>query len=73
MIPQQKHYISIYAAGKFGAEKEGKSMVIQSALCGFKSSGAAYRVHFAVTLIVSRSKASKADPDGWLPEATKAI
>ena len=59
-------------AGKeFGPEDEGKTMIISRALYGLKSSGAAYRAHFATTLIEMGFKSCMADPDVWLRPAQK--
>jgi Reverse transcriptase (RNA-dependent DNA polymerase) len=60
-----------YAGKEFGADEEGKLMIIRRALYGLKSSGATYRAHFARTLMEIGFCASKADPDVWLREATK--
>ena len=59
-------------AGKeFGPDEEGKIMVIKRALYGLKSSGAAYRAHFANTLIELGFKSCHADPDVWMRPSTK--
>ena len=60
-------------AGKeFGSEDEGKIMIISRALYGLKSSGAAYRAHFATTLIEMGFTSCMADPDVWMRPARKA-
>lgn len=59
-------------AGKeFGPDEEGKIMIIRRALYGLKSSGAAYRAHFAATLTELNFVSCKADPDVWMRPATK--
>jgi Reverse transcriptase (RNA-dependent DNA polymerase) len=59
-------------AGKeFGPDEEGKLMIIRRALYGLKSSGAAYRAHFAATLTELNFVSCKADPDVWMRPATK--
>ena len=60
-------------AGKeFGAEEEGKLMIIRRALYGLKSSGAAYRAHFAATLTEMGFTSCKADPGVWMRPAQKS-
>jgi Reverse transcriptase (RNA-dependent DNA polymerase) len=56
---------------EFGAEEEGCILIIRRALYGLKSSGAAYRAHFAATLIELGFTSCRADPDVWLRPATK--
>jgi hypothetical protein len=46
-------------------------MIIRRALYGLKSSGAAYRAHFAATLAELNFTSCKADPDVWMRPATK--
>jgi hypothetical protein len=46
-------------------------MIITRALYGLKSSGAAYRAHFAITLTEMGFKSCKADPDIWMKPASK--
>jgi hypothetical protein len=59
-------------AGKeFGPDHEGKKMIISRALYGLKSSGAAYRAHFANSLIEMGFKSCMADPDVWMRPAKK--
>jgi Reverse transcriptase (RNA-dependent DNA polymerase) len=60
-----------YAGKEFGAEEEGRLMIIVRALYGLKSSGAAYRAHFAITLTELGFKSCKVDPDVWYRAATK--
>jgi hypothetical protein len=48
---------------KFGPQHLGHIAIIQRALYGLKSSGAAWRAHFAGTLQDMGFKASYADPD----------
>lgn len=60
-------------AGKeFGPDEEGKIMIIRRALYGLKSSGAAYRAHFAATLTELGFTSCKADPDVWMRAAMKS-
>jgi Reverse transcriptase (RNA-dependent DNA polymerase) len=61
-----------YAGKEFGAEEEGSMMIIKWALYRLKSSWAAYRAHFATTLMEIGFHACKADPDVWLREAVKS-
>jgi len=56
----------------FGGDDEGKIAVIVHALYGLKSSGAAWRAHFAQTLSELGFKSSLADPDVWMKPAVKA-
>jgi Reverse transcriptase (RNA-dependent DNA polymerase) len=60
-----------YAGKEFGTDEEGKLMIITRALYGLKSSRAAYRAHFAQTLMDLGFKACKADPDVWMRTAVK--
>jgi hypothetical protein len=46
-------------------------MIIVRALYGLKSSGAAYRTHFAPNLLEMGFTSCKADPDVWMWPATK--
>jgi Reverse transcriptase (RNA-dependent DNA polymerase) len=57
---------------EFGAEEEGKLMISQRALYGLKSSGAAYRAHFAAALTEIGFTSCKADPDVWMQLAQKS-
>jgi Reverse transcriptase (RNA-dependent DNA polymerase) len=47
----------------FGPEEEGSMMIIRRELYGLKSSGAAYRSHFATILLEIGFSSCKADPD----------
>jgi Reverse transcriptase (RNA-dependent DNA polymerase) len=60
-----------YAGKEFGRDMEGKLMIIRRALYGLKSSGAAYRAHFARTIMDMGYTPCKADPDVWLQAARK--
>jgi Reverse transcriptase (RNA-dependent DNA polymerase) len=60
-----------YAGKEFGNNEEGKLIIITHALYGLKSSGAAYRAHFAQTLMDLGFTACKADPDVWMRAAVK--
>jgi Reverse transcriptase (RNA-dependent DNA polymerase) len=53
------------AGPEFGSD-QGRPMLIRRALYGLKSSGAAWRAHFAQTLLTLGYKSSLADPDVWL-------
>ena len=57
-------------AGKEFGDEEGRLMIIRRALYGLKSSGAAYRAHFAQTLSDLGFKSCQADPDVWMRPAT---
>ena len=57
---------------EFGDNDVGKVCVIVRALYGLKSSGAAWRSHFANDLRDMGFQSSLADPDVWLRAATKA-
>jgi hypothetical protein len=59
------------AAGPEFGFKAGLPMIIKKALYGLKSSGAAFRAHFAETLDTMGYKPSYADPDIWLRPAVK--
>jgi hypothetical protein len=60
----------VYAiAGPEFGEDEGKLAIIVRALYGLKSSGAAWRSHFAATLRDIGFIPSYADPDMWYREA----
>eukprot|EP00934_Nitzschia_sp_Nitz4_P002319 Nitzschia sp. Nitz4//scaffold471_size5685//193//5616//NITZ4_009210-RA/size5685-processed-gene-0.1-mRNA-1//1//CDS//3329552692//2319//frame0 len=59
------------AGPEFGDNEEGHTMVIVRALYGLKSSGAAYRSHFAQTLRDLGFTSCLADADVWRREATK--
>jgi hypothetical protein len=63
--------IYIIAGPEFGSE-EGSVMIIQKALYGLKSSGAAFRAHLAETLYDLSYLPTKADPDVWIRPAVKA-
>jgi Reverse transcriptase (RNA-dependent DNA polymerase) len=60
-----------YAGKEFGADEEGKLMIIRRALYGLKSSGAEYRAHFARALMEMGFRACKADLDVWMRPARK--
>ena len=55
---------------EFGSEK-GKVMLVVRALYGLKSSGAAWRKHFAQTSRDLGYVSSKDDPDVWIKSETK--
>lgn len=59
------------AGTEFGEDK-GKTLIIRKALYGLKSSGAAYRKHFAESLTQMGFKPCYADNDVWMRPATKA-
>ena len=60
-----------FRAGPEWGEHVGKPVVIVRALYGLKSSGQAWRSHFAQTLEQMGFKSSLADPDVWFKAATK--
>ncbi len=68
--PREKVYTT--AGPEFGAELEGKPVLIIRALYGLKSSGAAWRSHLANTLHNLGFTSSLADPDVWLRAASKS-
>jgi hypothetical protein len=53
------------AGDEFGASRKGKPVIIIKALYGLKTSGAAWRAHFAETLHSLGFTSSLADPDVW--------
>ncbi len=53
------------ACDEFGASRKGRPVLIIKALYGLKTSGAAWRAHFAETLHALGFKSSLADPDVW--------
>ncbi len=59
------------AGDEFGANKKGQRVVIIKALYGLKTSGAAWRAHFADVLHGMGYSSSLADPDVWFKEACK--
>ncbi len=64
--------IVYFTAGpEFGAELQGKHAIIVHALYGLKSSGAAWRSHFANTLRSLGFTSCSADPDVWYRAAKK--
>lgn len=68
--PGEKVYT---VAGKeFGDELDGRIAVVVRALYGLKSSGAAWRAHFAESLRQLGFTSSLADPDVWMRPATKS-
>jgi len=67
--PREKVYTT--AGAEFGAELKGKYVLIVKALYGLKSSGAAWRAHFAATLKTLGFTSCLADPDVWYRAATK--
>jgi hypothetical protein len=59
------------AGDEFGPSYKGRNVVIVKALYGLKSSGAAWRAHFAEALHDLGYKSSLADPDVWYREEAK--
>lgn len=58
------------AGDEFGTSRKGQSVIITKALYGLKTSGAAWRAHFAEMLNSLGYTSSLADPDVWYrPEA----
>ena len=56
---------------EFGPEKEGKVMIIERALYGLKSSGAAWRSLLAQTMVDMDYRSTRADPDVWIRAQVK--
>jgi Reverse transcriptase (RNA-dependent DNA polymerase) len=56
---------------EFGATEQGTVMNIKKALYGLKSSGAAWRALFAMTLTDLGYTSTKADPDVWIRAQVK--
>jgi hypothetical protein len=67
--PREKVYTT--AGPEFGAELQGKPVLIVRALYGLKSSGAAWRSHLVNTLTTLGFTSCLADPDVWYGENTK--
>jgi hypothetical protein len=67
--PHEKVYTT--AGPEFGAELQGKAVLIARALYGLKSSGAAWCSHLANTLHQMGFISCLADPDIWYCPATK--
>jgi hypothetical protein len=67
--PREKVYLA--AGPEFGAELQGRHVIIMRALYGLKSSGAAWRSHFANTLRTLGFVSCLADPDVWYRAAKK--
>jgi hypothetical protein len=67
--PREKVYTT--AGPEFGNELQGKSVLIERALYGLKSSGAAWRAHLANTLHQLGYTSCLADPDVWFRPARK--
>jgi hypothetical protein len=61
-----KEKVYCTAGPEFGSELQGKSVLIVRALYGLKSSGAAWRSHFAATLHQIGFHSCLADPDVWM-------
>ncbi len=61
-----KDHVYTTAGPEFGAEFQGRMIIIARALYGLKSSGAAWHSHLANTLHSMGFKSSLADPDVWL-------
>jgi hypothetical protein len=60
----------VTAGPEFGSEA-GEPMLVEKALHGLKSSGAAFRAHLAETLDAMGHRPSHADPDVWLRPAVE--
>ena len=67
--PREKYYI--IAGDEFGPIHKGKKVLIVRALYGLKSSGAAWRAHFAQTLVDLGFTMCRADNDVWMRPAIK--
>jgi hypothetical protein len=59
------------AGDEFGAHMKGRNVIIVKALYGLKSSGAAWRAHFAEALHDLGYTSSLADPDVWYRKEVK--
>ena len=59
------------AGPEFGLEA-GKVMIVRAALCGLKSSGAAFRAKLAKVIWDMHFRPTRADPDVYLRPATKS-
>jgi hypothetical protein len=67
---ETKEKVYAIAVPEFGS-KQGQTIIITRALYGLKSSGAAWRAHFAESLHQLGFTSSLADPDVWMRPATK--
>jgi len=67
--PREKIYTT--AGPEFGPEDAGKTIIIVRALYGLKSSGAAWRAHFAKTLEELGFKQCYSDQDVWRRASVK--
>ena len=63
--------ILIKAGSDFGPEHQRTWLLVRKALCGLKSSGAAFRSFLAKHIYNLRFKPPRADPDCWMHPATK--
>ena len=63
--------VCIFCGPEFGSF-EGQWAIVEKALYGLKSSGAAWRHHFAAALSEMGFESCLADPDVWLRPAVKA-
>jgi len=68
---ETKERVHTICGPEFGSHYLGRVAVIQKALYGLKSSGAAWRSKFAGTLSDLQFSSSLADPDVWLRPAIK--
>jgi hypothetical protein len=59
------------AGPEFGPDKIGKPVIIQQALYGLKTSGAAWHAQLTEKLRLMEFSPSLADPDVWLRPASK--
>jgi len=66
-----KENVHTIFGAEFGKRVIGRTVVIHKALYGLKTSGAAWRSMFEVTLADLQFKSSLLHPDVWLREATK--
>ncbi len=67
---ETKEKVYAIAGPEFGS-KQGQAVIITRALYGLKSSGAAWRAHFAESLHQLGFTSSLADPDVWMRPARK--
>ena len=70
LLAKCREKICIIAGPEFG-DMEGKTLIINKALYGLKSSGASFRAFLAERLDDMGFKSSMADPDVWMRPAVK--
>jgi Reverse transcriptase (RNA-dependent DNA polymerase) len=67
-----KEKVYVVAGPEFGPELQGRILIVERALYGLKSAGAAFRSYLAEHLWSLDYRPSYADPDVWLRPAVKA-